>query len=72
MNNGFVILGDDLTSLRNACACAYSIKSEMPTASVTLIVPDLEQDHSRYDEPFDYSIATLAQAAKHTAQGRPS
>jgi hypothetical protein len=56
MNNGFVILGDDRTSLRNACACAYSIKSEMPTASVSLIVPDLEQDHSRYDEPFDNII----------------
>lgn len=55
-NNGFLITATNTQTQREACACAYSIKSMMPNASVSLVVPRLSAMSKEFEKPFDNII----------------
>ena len=51
--NGYVIIAVNPIEYRQAQCCAFSIKSKMPNASVTLIVPDQKKVAKNYLHGFD-------------------
>lgn len=53
MDNGYVISAISDVEKRQATALAYSLKSTMPNASVTLVTDNLKQIDRNYFEPFD-------------------
>ena len=63
-DNGYVIIAVNQTEYRQAQCCAYTIKSKMPGASVTLIVPTLKTVAKKYLDGFD--AVTELPFKKHT------
>jgi len=54
MTDGVLIMcNNDTESQREACACAYSIKNFNENAKISLLISDLDQFDSSYEEPFD-------------------
>ena len=51
--NGYVIIAVNPIEFKQAQCCAYSIKSKMPAASITLVVPDEKKVNKQYLEGFD-------------------
>jgi hypothetical protein len=56
--NGYVIIAVNPIEFRQAQCCAFSIKSKMPSASVTLVVPDSNKVERSFLEGFD-AVADL-------------
>ena len=52
-DNGYVIIAVNSIEYRQAQCCAYSIKSKMPTASITLVVPDSDIVDEKFLTGFD-------------------
>ncbi len=53
MSNGYVILANTNIEHREAAACAYSIRIHNPDASISMIVPNVNDVAEQYEEPFE-------------------
>ena len=62
--NGYVIIAVNPIEFRQAQCCAFSIKSKMPEASITLVVPDSNKVEGSFLDGFD-AVADLP-FKKHT------
>lgn len=56
MSKGYLILARTSEEQKAAAACAYSIRIHNPKASVTLVVDDINNIITDYEEPFEYII----------------
>ena len=56
MNNGYLILARTAEEQKAASTCAYSIRINNPESSVTMIIDDINNVITEYEEPFEYII----------------
>lgn len=52
MSNGYVVTATNIDEYKQACALAYSIRSQMSSAKISMIVPDASSVPEEFTEPF--------------------
>ena len=56
MSNGYVVTATTDNEYKQACALAYSIRLQMPSAKISMIVPDNSIIPEEFTEPFQHVI----------------